>query len=234
MIDPMAEILGSADPKRAEFQRRTVPGMALECHGAPMPALRRIAGEICRGDWRAFLSSEPRCEEEVVLRALVIAGADMGSGERLRRTEAFLPEVTDWAVCDTLCGGWRIDGAEGRDALWRMCESLIGSGDGFRMRVAAVMMLCHFLDDAHIDGVLSMLSEAGHPEYYFRMGSAWALSSAYVRYPEKTEAALFSGRLDPWIRNKAVQKIRESYRVSGADKERLRERNRLMRAPRPS
>jgi hypothetical protein len=55
------------------------------------------------------------------------------------------------------------------------------------------------------------------------MGAAWALSVCYVHFPERTEDALMSERLDPEVLKKAMQKIRDSYRVSQEDKERLTE-----------
>jgi len=50
---------------------------------------------------------------------------------------------------------------------------------------------------------------------------AWAVSMAYVRFPDKTLAILKSCALDPWTHNKAIQKCRESRRVSTSDKQML-------------
>ena len=55
------------------------------------------------------------------------------------------------------------------------------------------------------------------------MAAAWAVSVCYVKFPEKTEVFLRKNLLDDFTHNKAIQKIRESYRVSKEDKERLKE-----------
>ena len=55
-----------------------------------------------------------------------------------------------------------------------------------------------------------------------RMAVAWAISVCFVKYPKQTEAFLVENRLDDFIQNKAIQKIRESYRVKKEDKERLK------------
>ena len=61
-----------------------------------------------------------------------------------------------------------------------------------------------------------------HLGYYYRMGAAWAVSMVYIPYPEMTEGLLRSGRMEAWTHNKAIQKIRESRRVSAERKEELR------------
>ena len=62
----------------------------------------------------------------------------------------------------------------------------------------------------------------GRPDYV-KMAAAWAVSVCYVKFPEKTEVFLRKNLLDDFTHNKAIQKIRESYRVSKEEKERLKE-----------
>ena len=54
------------------------------------------------------------------------------------------------------------------------------------------------------------------------MAVAWAVSVCYVKFPEKTRAFLLNNELDDFTHNKSIQKIRESYRVSKAEKEELK------------
>ncbi|MDR3283096.1 MAG: DNA alkylation repair protein [Candidatus Methanoplasma sp.] len=230
MIDVRSEISKNADSKYREFHIGLVPGIG-KCNGVPTPVLRKISREVRKSDWRRFLSIPPECYEETIVRALVIAGAKMDVSERLRLTEEFMPEVTNWAVCDIFCGEWTAKGEEEREALWRCCLRQMGTGDEFRMRVSAVMMLAHFIDGDHIDAVLDVLSSACHPGYYYKMGSAWAISVCFVKFPEKTEPVLFADALDKEIRDKAIQKICDSRRVDKADKERLKLRKRRLDRP---
>ena len=59
------------------------------------------------------------------------------------------------------------------------------------------------------------------------MGVAWALQVCYVKFPEKTRTLLEHNDMDNFIHNKAIQKIRESYRVSREEKEELKLLKRL-------
>ena len=77
------------------------------------------------------------------------------------------------------------------------------------------------MDYKYIDSVLEKIETAELPGYYAKMAAAWAVSVCYVKYPEKTEEWLASSKLDDWTFNKSIQKIKESYRVSAEDKNRL-------------
>ena len=58
--------------------------------------------------------------------------------------------------------------------------------------------------------------------YYIKMAAAWALSVCFVKYRDLTWEAFASKTMNPWVQNKAIQKCRESYRVSAEDKELLK------------
>ena len=169
------------------------------------------------------MKEPPSSYEENILQALVIANAKMDTDERLIFTKEFVPKINNWAVCDIFCGDWKVTSSE-KNKLWDYCLELIKTGEEFPMRVSAVMMLGHFLEDDYIDIVLSILSSAYHEGYYFKMGSAWTLSYCFIKYPDKTEPFLFLPSLDKEIRNKAVQKICDSYRVDKETKTKLKEK----------
>ena len=85
----------------------------------------------------------------------------------------------------------------------------------------AVMQLSHFVDAAHLEEGLGLLGQVRHPGYYAKMAVAWALSVWFVKFPQETESLLAQRAFDPWVQNKAIQKVRESRRVSKEDKDRL-------------
>ena len=98
----------------------------------------------------------------------------------------------------------------------------LASDKEFPLRFGIVMLMDYCLTDSHIDETLDILCSTDHPGYYVRMAVAWALSVAFVKYRDKTLSRLEARTLDPWIQNKAIQKCRESYRVSPEDKEYLK------------
>jgi 3-methyladenine DNA glycosylase AlkD len=212
-----------ADPVYREFTAKVIPG-SKKILGVRTPDLRKISKSIMKEDWRKFLEMPSTNYEQDLLRALVTAEAPMDGSERIERTEALIPDIDNWAVCDALCGSWKLDSEETKEDLWHMSTELLGTGEEFPMRVGAVMMLSHFIDGEHIAGVLRYMTETPGSSYYYNMGAGWCLSYCYFSFPELTEKAIFSDTIDPEVRKLAVRKIRESRQVSAEDKERLRKR----------
>lgn len=214
------ELHNNSDQKYREFNRGLLPGVE-NILGVRIPVLRNMAAEIMERGWRSFLDEDVVFHEEYILKAIVIANAEMSYKERLERTVDFLPHVDNWAICDLLCNDWRL-ASEGVGSLWNFCEDMMSSNDEFKMRTGAVMMLSKFLDDRHIDGVLKLLSESHNDGYYYKMGAAWALSYCYIDFQEVTEEVLSSGKLDREVQNLTVRKVCESRRADGELKKQVR------------
>ena len=105
--------------------------------------------------------------------------------------------------------------------MWEFLKPLYASDEEYKARFAAVMQLSHFVDAVHLEEGLGLLGQVRHPGYYAKMAVAWALSVWFVKFPQETESLLAQRAFDPWVQNKAIQKVRESRRVSKEDKDRL-------------
>ena len=98
----------------------------------------------------------------------------------------------------------------------------IKKGTEFSVRFGAVALMDYFIQEEWIDKVLAVYDEISHDGYYVKMGVAWGISMCYVKFPRKTGRFLEDNHLDAFTQNKAIQKIRESYRVSKEEKEALK------------
>ena len=134
-----------------------------------------------------------------------------------------VPRIDNWAVCDTFCGDLKFaDREENRRRVWEFLQSYLSDDREYFLRFGVVMIMDHYIDVSHIDSILKILAGIHHEGYYVKMAVAWALSMCYVAFPQKTEALIKNNRMDDFTHNKTIQKIRESYRVSKEDKERLK------------
>ena len=209
-----------ADDKYRQFHKKLIPGEQTNI-GVRSPQLKKIAAELKTGDWRGFIAlSKDDFYEERVLQGLVIAGAKMDIDERLQLAEAFIPNINNWAVCDSFCSAFK----PARQELIKI-RSFIApyllSNDEYHVRFGAVMLLCHFINEEYIDSTLSDLTKISHPGYYAKMAVAWAISVCFVKFRDKTLPIISGQGLEPFIQNKSIQKIRESYRVDPMDKQML-------------
>ena len=85
------------------------------------------------------------------------------------------------------------------------------------------MLLDQYLIPEYIEKTIKILDYLYDGDYYGSMGIAWALATAYAKFPEQTLSLLRGeNHLSDFTYNKAIQKMLESYRVPPEDKEMLR------------
>lgn len=210
-----------ADPKYKAFNESLIPGTAT-AYGVRVPEIRAIARDIIKKDPASFLvASAPASYEEIMLRGMVIAGMKLPLPERLPLVEDFLPLIDNWAVCDTFCGTFKLKKPEDKALMWEFLLPLFADPREFHARFAAVMLLGHFVEEPYVGQGLRLLESMDQEQYYVRMAVAWAVSVCYVKFPERALPLLERRTLPPFTQNKAIQKIRESYRVPKEDKEML-------------
>ena len=212
-IDARNELLALRDDDNAGFVRKLTPGIG-NVLGARNPDMRDLAKRIAKDDWRSYIDDwDPVYFEDYMLRGMVISYAKMDVDERLEEFRRFVPLIDNWSVCDSFCSTWKPKKDE-RPLVWNFILPYLHTNDEFRMRFSAVMMLDHFIDDEHIDMVISELDSVDNEGYYFRMAKAWTLSVCMVKFPEKTLDYLKKRTLEPETMRMTVRKIRESFRVS--------------------
>ena len=215
------ELESLADPAYKAFNESLLPGVET-AYGIRLPQMRQVAKALLRQDPAGFLEHfQPNCYEETQLRGLVIGGMKLPWEEKRPLVEDFLPRIDNWAVCDTFCGSLKSRSPQDVPLMWEFLKPLYASDEEYKARFAAVMQLSHFVDAAHLEEGLGLLGQVRHPGYYAKMAVAWALSVWFVKFPQETESLLAQRAFEPWVQNKAIQKVRESRRVSKEDKDRL-------------
>ncbi len=210
----------NAEPEYAAFSSKLIPGKE-GIMGVRIPVLRDIARSIIKDDWEAFLQDTPENFEEEMLRGLVIATAPMDTERRIELTESHLDIIDNWSTCDSFCTSWMVPKKDSA-RIYDYFSALMDSGTEYRMRVSLIMRMDHFLGGDYVEDILDDIVSYRHEGYYYKMGAAWAVSFCYIKFPEVTEGYLRDPKMDDWICNKSIQKIRESYRVPDESKERLK------------
>ena len=219
----ISEVLARLEELRDEdykkFNESLIPGAEGTSLGVRLPQLRAITKEILRDDWRSFLAEtkENKVYEIIILRGLVIAEAPCTYPERLELLADFVPSIQNWAVCDCVCSSVK-SANKHLPETFRFLQPYLQSQAEFELRFGVVMLMDYFICEDYIDQVLDILKGIRHEAYYVNMAVAWALSVCFVKFREKTLAVLQAGTLSPRVQNKAIQKCRESRRVSPEDK----------------
>ncbi|TKJ84833.1 DNA alkylation repair protein [Paenibacillus sp. CFBP13512] len=215
------QILAKVDSDYQQFSASLLPTIT-NILGVRIPALRIMAKQIVKDDWRIYLQqADHEYFEEVMLQGMVIGYAQMDIEERLQYMTDFVPKIDNWSVCDRFCGGLKFTSTH-QQPVWEFILPYLSSEHEYEVRFAVVMLLTYYVDEYYIQDVLSHLDRIQHEGYYVKMAVAWAISICYIHLPEPTMHYLQHNQLDRFTYNKALQKITESYRIDPETKHHIR------------
>lgn len=199
--------------KYRAFNQNVIPG-ARPSLGVTLPVLRTIAKEIAAREPLTFLKDNPLYyHEEALLYAFVLGYQKAPISAKFPYIDSFLPHVNDWAVCDGLVSTLKFKKNE-KQEMWNFLLKHPNSLHPFSLRFVSVMYLSYFLEDEYIDHVISRIADLEGETYYSKMALAWLISVIMVKYPQKGIEVLRTINLSSWTVNKAIQKTKESFRVS--------------------
>ena len=219
------KLFEKTDEKYKTFNDALVPGTG-DTIGVRVPEVRALAKKIASDTPEQFLDeietqeADSLYQEELMLQGMVIGLARLELSERFRRLDSWVPRINSWAVCD--CGNSTLKFLQKypAESFSYICKWL-NSEKEYELRFVVVTLMQYFITEEYIDRLLEIYKGIRHEGYYVKMGIAWAVSFCYIKFPEKTLELIKSGELEMWTHNKVIQKIRESRRVSGEEKDML-------------
>ena len=156
--------------------------------------------------------------EELMLQALVIANLKIDLEKKKEYIINFVPKINCWAVCDSFCAGLK-DADKNLEFFWKIISKYFKSKKEYEIRFAVVMLLDHYVKEEYVNEIFKVIDNIKNEEYYVEMGIAWLVAELYIKFPKQTMKYLKNCNLNKFTYNKALQKARESYRVSKEEKE---------------
>lgn len=196
-----------------------MPGMDTEMLGVSIPKIRKLAKEIVKDNPEEYLKNpEEDYYEELMLQALVIANLKIDLEKKKEYIINFVPKINCWAVCDSFCAGLK-DADKNLEFFWKIISKYFKSKKEYEIRFAVVMLLDHYVKEEYVNEIFKVIDNIKNEEYYVEMGIAWLVAELYIKFPKQTMKYLKNCNLNKFTYNKALQKARESYRVSKEEKE---------------
>ncbi|MDO4526841.1 MAG: DNA alkylation repair protein [Candidatus Saccharibacteria bacterium] len=181
--------------------------------GIRMPHLHALAKEILTsGSSADFIKREPRSLEELLLRGFVIAGLDY---EQMKKEIfGFVAKVDNWCAADTFCSALK-SARKNREDFLQVLNKLFTQSTEFSIRIGLVCLLSHYKSPDYLAVIFDFVTQVkDREEYYIRMAVSWLVAECFIRYPDETWGFLSAGLLPAWVQNKAISKIRDSFRVA--------------------
>lgn len=188
--------------------------------GIRIPKLRKIAKEICKGNYLSYLDvSKDDSFEEVLLQGLIISNLQ-DDIEFLKYMNDFIFKIDDWSICDSVCNSLKIV-KKNPDKYFNYFTEYLKSNKEFVIRVCLIVYLNFYIDDKYVDKIIDNILKIKTNDYYVEMAIAWLLAEIYLADKEKVINLLKNKKLNKFVNNKTISKLRDSFRVSDEDKQKL-------------
>lgn len=189
--------------------------------GITYPRLKEYSKVIIKGSLYDFLNSNQFEVYELEIVQTYLIGSIKDINLALQYFESFAPHAREWSVIDSLTQRFVIAKKYQNEVL-KLIRTYAAIDDEFYQRIAAVLLLSHYLNDDYIDQAIDILINLKHQGYYTKMAVAWAFTSIMCKYPSKCLVVLNEQHLESWTHNKAISKMIDSFQISDHDKQHLR------------
>lgn len=204
-----------------EFNCKIIP-TNYPMQGIRIPALRALAKELGKeeGIQTAYLDSpELDTYEKIILYGMTLSYVKKISiDEVFKYLDALIPLFDNWAHVDCVVSEFKIFKKEPDKVLAHYLPLRNDEGE-FTKRFFVILLLSFYVNDKYIDQVLMHLQKVPQGQYYVDMAIAWTLSVGLIKYYDKTIPLFEQHTFSKFVHNKAIQKARESFRVSAQTKE---------------
>lgn len=190
----------------------------LLCLGIPYRVLQDTAKKIYASDYQTFINSNPHEVYEMDIIQTKVIGLIKNFDEAKTSFDRFIPYAKEWSLVDSLCQNFKI-AKKYPEIIFQRLETLAKSDDPYEQRIVAVMILSYFANEKYVKRSINLLLRLKIDHYYTKMAVAWAFQVIAVNYKAEVISVFSAFELNPWIQNKAIQKIDESFRISDETKQ---------------
>ena len=215
--DLQKQLFNLADEQYKEFHSKLMPTVNPEkIIGIRVPILRKFAADFSKtNEAELFINNLPHnYYEENNLHAFIIE-KEKDFDTCIKLVNNFLPYIDNWATCDMLRPKVF---AKNKEKLFTYILKWIKSEHTYTVRYGIGMLMVHFLDEDFSPEFPNTVSKIKSDDYYVKMMIAWYFATALAKQYENILPFFKQPVLDKWTHNKAIQKARESYRITAEQK----------------
>ena len=191
--------------------------------GIKLGAVRKIAKELSKSDWRTYVESLDDGDyfEEKLVAGISIFYSDADIYEKIKYSKKFTPFVDGWAVCDSVYMTPKLKNNEKKPFHDYAVECAF-TEDEFTARVGLVSLLHSFTEDEYIDEIFEIINKIHFVGEYDRLAASWLMAECMAKCPERTKKLMKLCTVENKVYNKGITKMRESFRVSDEMKDILK------------
>jgi 3-methyladenine DNA glycosylase AlkD len=194
------------DEKYREFQKKLITTNATIL-GVRVPILRKIAREF-KGDKNVLNFCDEYLEVTFIKFTCL---SSLSYEEFIPYLERALPSIDNWFICDSISPKCI---KENREKFLPYIRKFVKSESVFTRRFAFITLLKYYVDEWYLEVIFSLLGDCDTQDYYVSMAAAWLVAEILAKYYDRGLGFLYDQSLDKQTHNRAIQKARESLRLS--------------------
>ena len=220
MTPIQSELFALQDKKYRDFHAGLLPTVQKETIiGIRKPAIRGYARKLAgTPEAASFMRTLPHeYFDENDLHGMLI-NEIKDYLDAVAALDAFLPYVDNWATCDS--GVPAVFKKHKNELLLHVYEWL-NSDKPYTVRYGIGTLMRLYLDEDFDIKYALDVAKIRSKEYYVNMMKAWYIATALAKQYDAVLPILQERLMDSWSHNKAIQKARESYRITPQQKEYL-------------
>ena len=214
-IDEFQSYLKSLENKEKIERSKTITKTTLPVLGIDNPTLKNIADDIYKNDFLNFLDLMiwDYYENTIINGYLINKIKDFNTFKHY--LDIYSKKVDNWASCDVL----KFNVKNNEESFFNLSLEYSQSNLPFVRRIGMYILFDFIINDNYINKIFHQLDTFTYEEhYYVNIMNAWLLCECFIKQRELTLKYLNNHKLNTFTINKAIQKCRESFRVSKEDK----------------
>lgn len=214
----ICEFQNASDRKYDEFNNKII-NSGVPTIGCRVPVVRKIAASSGLSCEEALALPVHVCYELDFLKGNVVSKAKLPFAHKKKYLLQFADTIENWAVCDGNIV--KVKQSE-REEYFQFFSDLCASHHPFVCRYGVVNLMSNYLDHQYVTKVFDVLKHITQwGNYYVDMAVAWLVATAMGKVRNETVDFLQGDArqvLNIFAYNTALQKMRDSFRVSQQDK----------------
>ena len=217
--DVLCELTALTDEKYKAFNARIV-NTRLNVYGVRTPVLRALAKRI-KKEYPSF-ADDFFARGEYSFEEVLLCGWQLGKdyNENVRLLKRLIPRMDSWAHTDQVIGKF----AWAKDPGRLLADfAYLKSGGEYEVRAYVMLMFATCVTADRLPIIFRELPSVPPGLYYVDMAVAWLICEVVVKFYDDGVKLLSCDYLTPWVVKKAVSKCRDSYRLTPAQKDFLRD-----------
>ena len=175
--------------------------------------LKEIAKQIYKCNYLSFLDymTFDIYETSIIYASLIVIIKEFKLLKKY--LDIYSNNIDNWSSCDTLKFNIKNNIVDYK----KLVNEYIKSSKTFKRRIG-IIILFEFLKQKEIDFIFNIINELKkEQEYYVNMAIAWLLCECFIKEQNKTIEYLNNNDINTFVKNKMLQKCRDSYRVDNND-----------------